>query len=301
MKNLLLSLFFIVPILTSLAQVPTKEDQDREKAFQDRASKGLDTTMVLGWNPSLISALNLTQVGYKDWTQGGEDALAYTATVIGKGVHLSEMTQWSNFLKLAFGQSQLGSQSIRKTDDEIYFESLFIYYLGLRINPYGSLTLRTQFAPGYDYPTDTTKFQVSKFFDPAYMTQSVGLAWQPDPIFTTRLGAGVREVVTSEFNRYADDPNTPEIEKTKIQGGIESISSLAWEFAENMVLTSRLELFAPFETLDQIIVRNDNLIAMKVNKYITANFNLVLINDVTVSTRTQMKEALSIGFSYTIL
>jgi len=55
------------------------------------------------------------------------------------------------------------------------------------------------------------------------------------------------------------------------------------------------------KTLDQIIVRNDNLIAMKVNKYITANFNLVLINDVTVSTRTQMKEALSIGFSYTIL
>ena len=79
------------------------------------------------------------------------------------------------------------------------------------------------------------------------------------------------------------------------------MSSLAWEFAENMVLTSRLELFAPFKTLDQIIVRSDNLIAMKVNKYVTANFNVVLVNDVNVSSRTQIKESLSIGFSYTIL
>jgi hypothetical protein len=111
----------------------------------------------------------------------------------------------------------------------------------------------------------------------------------------------VREVLTSQFTQYADDPETAEIEKTRIQGGIESVSALGWEFAENMVLTSRLELFAPFEELDRIIVRSDNIIAMKVNKYVTANFNLVLINDVNVSARTQIKETLSIGLSYTIL
>lgn len=301
MKAILVSLLLILPGLSLLAQVPSEEDQKREKGFQEKAQAGIDTTKSMGWNLSLISGLNLSQVSYKDWVQGGEDALAYTASVIGDVMHRTEATQWSNFLKLAYGQSKLGSQGIRKTDDEIYFESLLIYYLGTHINPYGSFTLRTQFAPGYEYPTDTTRLQVSKFFDPAYMTQSIGFAWQPDPIFTTRLGVGAREVITSQFNQYADDPKTAEIEKTKIQGGIESVSALAWEFAENMVLTSRLELFAPFKTLDQIIVRSDNIIAMKVNKYVTANFNVVLINDVNVTTRTQIKETLSIGLSYTIL
>lgn len=302
MKKAILSLLIVLAFSEALAQVPTKEEQEKEKAFQERAQKGPDTTKAVGWSLNLVSGLNLTQVAYKDWTQGGEDALAYTASITGGAIHLTEQTEWSNFLKLAYGQSKLGTQSIRKTDDEIYFESLFIYLLGTHINPYGSFTLRTQFAPGYEYPTDTTRFQVSKFFDPAYMTQSVGFAWQPDPIITTRLGVGVREVITSQFNQYADDHATPlEIEKIRIQGGLESVTSLAWEFAENMLLTSRLELFAPFKTLDQIIVRNDNLIAMKVNKYVTANFNLVLVNDVNVSSRTQMKETLSIGFSYTIL
>lgn len=301
MKLVYAALFLCVPLVATLAQVSSEEDQKREKAFQERARSELDTTKFLGWNLGVISGLNLTQVSYKNWTQGGEDALAYTATVISEAMHLTEVTQWSNYLKLAYGQSKLGSKGLRKTDDEIYFESLFIYYLGTHINPYGSFTLRTQFAPGYEYPTDTTRFQVSKFFDPAYMTQSVGFAWQPDPIFTTRLGVGVREVLTSQFTQYSDDPETAEIEKTRIQGGIESVSALGWEFAENMVLTSRLELFAPFEELDRIIVRSDNIIAMKVNKYVTANFNLVLINDVNVSARTQIKETLSIGLSYTIL
>jgi len=302
MKSIRLIMLIVLAASVGLAQVPTKEQQEKEKAFQEQAQKGPDTTKAQGWNMNLVSGLNLTQVAYKDWTQGGEDALAYSASIIGKAVHRTEQTEWSNLLKLAYGQSKLGTQAIRKTDDEIYFESLLIYLLGTHINPYGSFTLRTQFAPGYEYPTDTTRFQVSKFFDPAYMTQSVGIAWQPDPIFTTRLGAGVREVITSQYNQYADDHTTPlEIEKTRIQGGLESVSSLAWEFAENMLLTSRLELFAPFKTLDQIIVRSDNLIAMKVNKFVTANFNVVFVNDVNVSTRTQIKETLSIGFSYTIL
>ena len=302
MKSIRLIMLIVLAAPVGLAQVPTKEQQEKEKAFQEQAQKGPDTTKAQGWNMNLVSGLNLTQVAYKDWTQGGEDALAYSASIIGKAVHRTEQTEWSNLLKLAYGQSKLGTQAIRKTDDEIYFESLLIYLLGTHINPYGSFTLRTQFAPGYEYPTDTTRFQVSKFFDPAYMTQSVGIAWQPDPIFTTRLGAGVREVITSQYNQYADDHTTPlEIEKTRIQGGLESVSSLAWEFAENMLLTSRLELFAPFKTLDQIIVRSDNLIAMKVNKFVTANFNVVFVNDANVSTRTQIKETLSIGFSYTIL
>jgi hypothetical protein len=68
-----------------------------------------------------------------------------------------------------------------------------------------------------------------------------------------------------------------------------------------MLFTSRLELFAPFKTLDRIIVRSDNIIAAKVNDYIATSLSLQLLNDVNVSPRTQVKEMISLGITYTLL
>jgi hypothetical protein len=69
---------------------------------------------------------------------------------------------------------------------------------------------------------------------------------------------------------------------------------------ENMLLTSRLELFAPFKTMDRIVVRSDNIIAAKVNKYIVTSLSVAFINDVTVNPRTQVKEMISLGIIYTL-
>jgi hypothetical protein len=60
-------------------------------------------------------------------------------------------------------------------------------------------------------------------------------------------------------------------------------------------------MFAPFKQFDRVIVRSDNTIAMKVNQYVTVNFNVQLINDANVTPRTQTKEALAVGLSYTLL
>jgi hypothetical protein len=279
-----------------------KEQSEREKQFRERAAKlQQDTTKPFGWTHNLVAGVNLTQVSFKDWVQGGENALAYTVWLNGSSVQDLEMTNWANTYKLAFGQTRLGTQGLKKTNDEIYFESLLIYKLWTQINPYLSATLRTQFASGFTYDDKGNETEVSKFFDPGYLTQSAGAAYKPLPELTTRIGAALREVVASSFPQYADDPATPEIEKTKVEGGIESVTDLEWKFAENMLLTSRLELFAPFKALDEIITRNDNTISAKVNKYVTVSFNVQLINDITVTRRTQIKQVLALGVSYTLL
>jgi hypothetical protein len=169
------------------------------------------------------------------------------------------------------------------------------------INPYVAATFRSQFAKGYVYDDTGHGTATSKFFDPAYLTQSVGMAYKPVEEVTTRLGVALREILTSEFPLYADDPATLELETTKIEGGFESVTDVRWEFAENMLFTSRLELFAPFKTLDRIIVRSDNIIAAKVNDYIATSLSLQLLNDVNVSPRTQVKEMISLGITYTLL
>ncbi len=300
MKAMTLAILMMIPFVL-LSQELSKEEKDRQEQFRKMAAEGRDTTKAFGWNPEAVTSLSLTQVSFKDWAQGGESALSYGLSFLGRMTHVAEVTDWSNTTKLTYGQTKAGDREFRKTDDEIYFESLLIYHLGTKVNPFGSFTLRTQFAPGYEFSGDTLRTQVSNFFDPGYLTQSVGVAFQPSPILTTRLGGALREVVTSQFNKQADDPDTPEIEKVKISGGLESVTSLTWEFAENMVLSSRLELFAPFSEFTRVIVRNDNIVAAKVNKVISVNFNIQFVNDVNVSRRTQIKETLALGISYTIL
>ncbi len=300
MRQTLISLLCLVSIMAH-AQEMSKEDQEREKAFRERAQKlQADTTKPFGWTHKIVTGLNLTQVSFRDWAPGGQNALAYTSWLNGSSVQDMERTNWSNSYKFAFGQARLSDQGLRKTDDEIFFESLLIYKQWSYVNPYASFTLRTQFAKGFEYPGGN-EVAVSKFFDPAYLTQSIGAAYKPFPEIVTRIGVAVREVVTSNFNVYADDPATAKIEKVKVNGGVESVTNLDWTFAENMELKSTLELFAPFKTLDEVVVRSDNTISAKVNKYVMVGFNILLVNDVTATRRTQIKQVLAIGLSYTLL
>jgi hypothetical protein len=273
----------------------------QDAAVQERAEAGKDTSLQKGWTFKAVTNLSLSQVSFNNWVQGGENSLAYSASAISNATQLGERTQWSNFLKLGFGQARIGDQPLRKTDDEIYLESLLTFLVWGCLNPYVAVTLRSQFAPGYQYFAEQPRVQVSAFFDPAYLTQGGGLAWEASSLLTVRFGVGAREVVTSQFPEYADDPETPEVENFRINGGFESVTTFTWNFADNMIFSSRLELFSPFDHLDRVIVRNDNVVSAKVNDLISVQFNIQFINDVTISPRTQIKETFSLGVSYSVL
>jgi hypothetical protein len=260
------------------------------------------------WTHHLVGGLNLTQVSFSDnWTQGGENALAYALSLIGKSDQDLPKTNWSTSYKFAFGQTKLGDQGVRKTDDKIDVESNLSFKVGTYINPYVAATLKTQFAPGFDYGAKP-KTEVSKFFDPAYLTQSAGLGYQPIPQIKTRLGAALREVITSEFNSYADDPQTlAKVEKTKVEGGLESVTEVTWQLQSNLLFTGKLELFDAFKNFDAIIMRSDNTLAAKVSKLVSVNFNVQLIKEPNLplpprqSGKIQAKQTLAIGLNYTFL
>ncbi len=267
------------------------------------ASHAQDTAKAppYGWHHGIVAALTATQVSYTDWAQGGDNALAYALSLDGKSVNDAMTTNWSNSYKFAFGQARLGSQGLRKTDDRIALETVFMYKLNSYVNPYASATLLTQFVTGYKYDAAGGKTAVSKFFDPGYLTQTAGVGFSPTPEVKTRLGAGLREIITSEFPSYADDPKTVAIEKTSVKGGLESVTDIEWHLDDNLLFTAKLEMFAPFITLDQIVVRSGNTLVAKVNKYVTVNLDVQLINERQVTPRTQVKETLAIGFSYALL
>ncbi len=254
-----------------------------------------------GWKHTLVSALNLTQVSFTNWAQGGENAIAYTLSLEGKSTLQEPKTLWENQYRFAFGQARLGKQGLKKTDDVIDIASVFTYVLGEKVNPYASATFKSQFATGYKYDDNNVGTPVAKFMDPGYFTQAVGIRYQPMPELRTRLGIALREVVTDKYTVYADDPTTfPEIEKTGVKGGLESVTDVEWKIDENILFVSQLSVFDPFSEAGDPIVLNTTTVTGKVNSYLSASLGFQMIYDKAVSPRAQYKESISLGFSYTL-
>jgi len=254
-----------------------------------------------GWKHNVVAGLTLTQVSFTDWAQGGDNALGYATTLDGKSVQDLEKTNWATTYKFAFGQTRLGDQGLRKTDDKIDLETILTYKVGEYVNPYGAATFKSQFAKGFSYDAANNETAVSQFLDPGYLTQSVGVGYQPLPEVKTRFGVGMREILTTNFNSYADDPATAEIEKSRADGVLESVTDVEWKMDDNILFKAKLELFAPLKTLDRIVVRNDYSLVSKVSKFISVLLSVSLINEPDINPRTQVKETLALGLSYTLL
>jgi hypothetical protein len=268
---------------------------------QEKSAPTSPADTVYGWKNSLVAGLTLTQVAYRDWVQGGDNALSWTFSADGQSTMDQPVTKWSSSYRFALGQARLGSQGLRKTDDRIELESVLLYKAGILVDPYAGASLKTQFAKGYMYDAAGNGTEVSQFFDPAYLTQSAGVAYQPIKEAKTRLGLGLREIITNKFNQYADDPATKEeVEKTLVEGGLESVTSLDWPIDESLLLTSQLEVFAAFKKFDKPVVRNITSLTAKVSKYVVAIFTVQMIKEPQVSSKAQFKETIALGLSYTI-
>lgn len=251
------------------------------------------------WVHKLIGGVTATQVQLKDWSQGGEDALAWSLTVDGEFTSDCERHSLANTYQFAFGQTKLGSGGVRKTDDRIDLSSTFTYKLGSLLNPYVAATFKTQFASGHVY--EPAKVTISQFLDPAYVTQTAGVGCRPVPELETRLGLGLREVITRDYPRYADDPKTDKIEEVSVDGGLESVTSAEWQLRDNVRLTAKLEIFAPLTAFDETVLRNNNRVTVKVSDYVNVNLNLEIVQDDKASDEVQVKQVLALGLSYSFI
>jgi hypothetical protein len=254
-----------------------------------------------GWQKEMVGGLNLTQTSFDNWKQGGENSYAWQVNLNLKFINDQEKTNWSNTGKFTYGSNKTGDQEMRKSIDEIKLESVLTYKLGVLINPYVAVTGETQFAPGYNYGTEP-KTQISTFMDPGYLRESIGIGIKPNEIVKTRLGAALKQTITSDYPApYADDPTTLKIEKTKNEIGAESVTDLDWKVSDNSLFTSKLELFSAFNTFKEIDVNWDNILTTKISKYFNVNFNFKLFYDHDISKMRQIKQAIALGVSYSFL
>ncbi|KAF0153156.1 MAG: hypothetical protein FD143_596 [Ignavibacteria bacterium] len=253
------------------------------------------------WVPSFVTSLGLNQIAFSNWVKGGESSIAWT--VMGN-FHYDKIstTEWSfkNSIKAAYGRTKIGSGVYRTTDNDLYLENVASYNLGWAVSPFISNSIRTQLASGFDYNAAPEK-EIANFFDPGYITQTIGFTYDKYQNVVTRLGLGFQEIITNKFTQYSDDPTTKNVvEKFRIETGIESVTDADIKLDDNIIYKSKLRLFSQFKSLDVWDVRWDNIIAAKITKYISVNFSFLLIYEKAQTLRTQIKEGLQVGFVYTV-
>ena len=260
-----------------------------------------DSTLAEGWHPVGVVGLNLSQVAFKNWTQGGSNSLAFVAYTNIGAAYLSNPWKWNNLLKASFGRTNIEDAGYRTTDNEIYFESIVSRKIGWAVDPYFAVTVRTAITKGYDYSQDPAE-QIVNFFDPGYITEALGFLYEPNTNFSSRLGIAIQQTFADMFaERYTDDPETEEtVEKFKFDTGMESVTQANYPFMENMQYSTFLRLFSRFTSPDVWDVRWDNIITAKVTKFINVNLAVSLVHEISQTRKTQLKEALQIGIVYTL-
>ncbi len=326
MKKLLLSACFI-SVLSMQAQennvVKNDEADKLKKNMTDIKIENKDTTY---WNRGGVFGLNFTQVSLTNWAGGGQNSISINGLMNLFATHVGKKHVWENTLNMAYGILQQGNEGVRKTDDIIELNSKYgkdafgnWLYTGL-------LNFRSQFTAGYNYPNDSVR--ISDFLAPGYVLAAIGMDFKPSDKFSlflspatmkttfvmdqTLADAGAYGVDGAEYdnngNKIADGKNI----RTEIGGYVKA--GLTFDVMKNVTYTGVLGLFSNYlHNPQNIDVVWDNLLAMKINKYLSATItvNVVYDDDIDIAVdknndgiieavgpRTQVKEVLGIGFNY---
>lgn len=317
MKKTIITFTLLGIVIASNGQVTDAES--------DLKKRKVDTTE--GWDKGGTITLNLTQTSLTNWAAGGQNSVSATGLVNLFATYKKGTGLWENYLDLAYGSlKQEGNDNWWKTDDKIDFTSKYgqkafsdWYYAAL-------LNFRTQMAPGYDYPNDSSK--ISDLLAPAYTLIAIGLDYKPSKKFTAFIapltakitivgdqtlanaGAfGVEEAVLDDSGVVITAGKNV---RTEVGGYVRLF--FKDDLMENVNLQTKLDLFSNYlENPGNIDVNWEVLISMKVNEFISATLSTQLLYDddidIAVDTdedgtpdksgpRTQFKQVLGIGFSY---
>jgi len=249
------------------------------------------------WRKKFNTSVSLTQSAYSNWEKGGENSIAWTIRIDGEVGKACHNLEWLFTSLMIFGQVKAEKENPKTTIDKIDIDGTISWKLGPYVNPYLGAGVLTQFTTGYDYKASPPNPK-SKFWDPAYLTQSLGARVKVKNIMNSELGVGLKQTFTNKYNKYADNPQTDVIEKYKFETGITSKTRLNAKFVERLKMLLKLELFSSFENIDVVDMRWDTLISAAVNKYIVVTLNVQVNYDKDVLDKAQIKEIAGLGITY---
>lgn len=314
--------------LNSFAQVT--EGEKKLKTVRN------DTTD--GWKKGGLVNINFTQVSLTNWAAGGQNSISLAGFSSLFANYKQGKSSWDNTLVLQFGQVKQGSGPVIKSDDRIQLTSKYgrkasehWYFAGL-------FDFQTQFTVGYSEPNNSAT-RISDFMSPAYFLGALGMDYKPSKNFTVFIAPITAKYTVVNDDSLAfdgaygvqgyevdDNGNVTNFENTRLEVGGYLRLNYKRQIMENITYQTNLGLFSNYANNPQNIDVNwDNILNMKINKYISASITTSLIYDddvdiavlkddgtpkqktladgttkaAIIGPRTQFKYVLGVGFAYT--
>jgi hypothetical protein len=302
MKRILSSLL-VLCFSISIAQAQL-DQADKVKSLLTTENK--DT---VAWLYTGIASIGLNQGYLHNWAAGGELAsLAIDGLFSGNLVRLHHKHYWGNSLDAAYSLIYTYSNHFvpRKVNDRLDFTSKYGYRLDTSKGFYltGLFNFRTQFTKGYDYTApEWEKHPISNLLSPGYLTIAAGMEYREgtvlslflsplafrytlcDKLYTTvykdgAFGVPYGETSRTELGAYFSGRFVKGLSKGKDP--------------EKLLFKSRLDLYMNYLAKDKldsagrvithdnpgnIDIMWDNLMVIKLNRFLTLNITLTIIYD----------------------
>lgn len=261
----------------------------------DVAESKTDTT-VSRWDLGGWATLNGSQASFRNWAQGGVNNIAGTSTLRFTAEYKEDRFIFNNSLNLKYGKTKIGSNDFRKTDDEFRIRNQLRYLLDdPRFSLITQVNFHTQIDKGFD---SSNQVVISKFMAPGYFIETIGFAFNPDKGYQFDFGISLKQTIVSDTllsRRYGLKSG----ERFKNEGGISIGVKVEKDIATNVNLSSQLETFTNYvKPVNSTTIRFSNEIIGKINSYLSANVQLAFVYDDNITDKWQVKQVLSIGFSY---
>ena len=280
------------------------------------AAFGQDADTIQGWQKSGVFSLNVSQATFTNWAAGGQNSVALNGLVnLGANFRMGK-SAWGNALIIGYGKMIQKGNDLGwvKTDDRIDFQSKYgrkatdkWFYSGL-------MSFKTQMDNGYNYPDTDNK--ISGLLSPAYLLFSLGMDYKPNPAFSMFLSP-----LTSKNTIVMDDDLSTAgafgVEPGKnFRAELGAYANIAYkndEVFKNVSFMTKLDLFTNFlKNPQNIDISWEALLVLKVNEYISATVNTLLLYDDDIlikidedgagnpvlGKRAQFKEVIGVGFTY---
>jgi hypothetical protein len=279
------------------------------------------STADTSWKCGGQGALNFNQASYNNWAAGGENSVSGAAYLTLFANYVKDRWAWENQLDLGYGMQKSGNHNnTRKNEDKIEFNSKLGHQIAPKSKFYATFlfNFKSQFADGFNYDLDPEgDSAVSHFLAPGYFLYSLGIDYKPNDAFSVYISpiACRTLVVNDQELANAGAYGVEDSNKTLFQLGAFLRAQYKKDVMKNVNLQTKLELFSNYlKNPQNIAVDFQILIAMKVNKYLTANLgtqfiyddivNVPLLNDISgvkelsgYGPRLQIKEIFGIGLS----
>lgn len=260
------------------------------------------------WEFGGIGAFTFSQVSLYQWSAGGEASFSGAGLLSVYGNYKDESTSWINSLDLGYGLIKQGDET-KKSNDRIEFTSQYGRKASENWLYSAMLNFKTQFTEGFDYATDPAS-TISTYLSPAYMLTSAGMDYKPSDKFQLFISpvTGKLTFVMDETISQLGNFGLEAGEKFRAElGGYLKVAYTS-SIMENVDFATKIDFFSNYMENPQNIDMNwELLISMKINEFLSATINTLLIydddinvprEDATIGPGIQIKEVFGLGLSY---